>query len=386
MEQPKPQADTVVQPVRADGNNYEPSNNFESKATVSRLERKIDRAIHQGNPIGAEDLMFAELKHRQMSSHEMGIIQGKIAAGFHYAGVTEYARKIANQSAATRNPLGVWISGITAWKMGDAQAAAKAFATLVRIDSLSPPDKATASFWAWRALKKIGRTDDARQMLIVAADRPRNFYGILAKSLLANAQPKAEPAMYPLPKWQPQGGYIVDRALVYALMRHESRFNPNAESGQGACGLMQLMPATADLMDDGAIADRCTGRLMDPAINIALGQKYVRHLTTQKRIGDNLVLLLAAYNGGPGKLSHIVEDGISKDPLLFIESLPKRETRNYVRQVLIQYWNYQIRLGQSPQSIAQLAQGQWPRVAMDDGVNLPGTIQRGSVKVASNRQ
>ena len=53
-------------------------------------------------------------------------------------------------------------------------------------------------------------------------------------------------ALYPLPSWQPANGYTVDRALVYAIMRAESGFDPEAESHAGARGLMQVMPATAE--------------------------------------------------------------------------------------------------------------------------------------------
>ncbi len=52
-------------------------------------------------------------------------------------------------------------------------------------------------------------------------------------------------ALYPLPRWQPRDGFSVDRALLFALMMEESRFNATAHNGSGAAGLMQLMPGTA---------------------------------------------------------------------------------------------------------------------------------------------
>src|SRR5690606_11007978 len=59
------------------------------------------------------------------------------------------------------------------------------------------------------------------------------------------AKAEHDAAIYPVPAWEPAEGYEVDRALVYAIMRRESSFNPDVRNGSGAAGLMQLMPATA---------------------------------------------------------------------------------------------------------------------------------------------
>lgn len=174
-------------------------------------------------------------------------------------------------------------------------------------------------------------------------------------------------ALYPLPPWQPASGFKVDRALIYALIRHESQFDPEAVSGRGACGLMQIMPSTArDLANDNQPGRDCPDRLFDPSTNMDMGQKYVRVLAGQPMIGDNLLLLLAAYNGGPGNLAHWLDGDDRADPLLFVETLPIRETRDYVQQVLLQYWMYRARLSEPETSVAQLAHGQWPRYALGD--------------------
>lgn len=177
-------------------------------------------------------------------------------------------------------------------------------------------------------------------------------------------------ALYPVPSWQPKEGFRVDRALIYALMRHESHFNPMAVSSQGACGLMQLMPATARLMSGHTSShgtnSTCPDQFFDPVTNIGLGQNYVRRLADQPMIGDNLLLLLTAYNAGPGRLME--RNGIADhdDPLLFMESLPSQETHDYVQAVLMQYWSYRARLNLPLQSLTQLAHGQWPRFALRD--------------------
>lgn len=181
-----------------------------------------------------------------------------------------------------------------------------------------------------------------------------------------------EGARYPLPPWQPTGGFTVDRALIYAIMKHESLFNPEAVSVRGARGLMQIMPATAQHIvsnDNRAPCfskPQCSDQLLNPNVNVDMGQKYVRTLSEQPEIGNNLLFVLAAYNGGPSKLTRWLSENDKSDPLLFIESLPSRETREYVQQVLLHYWMYRSRLAQPQTTLAQLARGEWPKVALND--------------------
>ena len=177
-------------------------------------------------------------------------------------------------------------------------------------------------------------------------------------------------ALYPVPRWQPEGGFTVDRALVFALIRQESQFLPDARSTAGALGLMQLMPATAQALAARSgikLAAHAPGRtrtgvrLNDPAINLALGQAYLAELLGSEQIRGNLILLAAAYNSGPGTmLRWRARPEYRDDPLLFLESLPSRETRVFAERVLTNYWVYRLRLGQKTPDLARLAAGRWP--------------------------
>ncbi len=174
-------------------------------------------------------------------------------------------------------------------------------------------------------------------------------------------------AFYPIPNWQPIGGYDVDPALVFAFMRVESAFNPSAVSPAGARGLMQLMPATAAAMDSRTFRGRLE-LLLEPEVNVTLGQRYLRHLLDEPLVSGELVRLTAAYNGGIGNLSRWkrLQDNRGEkreDALLFIESLPSAETRHFIARVLYSYWMYAERLGQPNPSLDQLAQGEWPLYA-----------------------
>jgi soluble lytic murein transglycosylase len=176
-------------------------------------------------------------------------------------------------------------------------------------------------------------------------------------------------ALYPMPNWQPEDGYGVDRALIFALIRQESRFNANAKSSVGARGLMQLMPSTASwIAQDRTLRWRNNTKLYTPDLNLEIGQKYVHHLMELDFPGDNLLLLPVAYNAGPGNLQRWLRRYAHDDDwLLFIESIPVSETRNYVERVLSNFWIYRSRLGQPTPSLDALAQGDTPRYVEVDG-------------------
>ncbi len=162
---------------------------------------------------------------------------------------------------------------------------------------------------------------------------------------------------YPIPPWKPRGGWKLDRALVFAFVRQESGFNPRARSPVGAGGLMQLMPETAVELG-GWQARR---HLEDPSYNLELGQRYLQTLLNQPPVNRNLIFLAAAYNAGPGNLAQwLAGDRHIDDPLLFIETLPNRETRTFIERVMTNYWIYRHRLGQSSHSLSQVAAGAWP--------------------------
>ena len=99
-----------------------------------------------------------------------------------------------------------------------------------------------------------------------------------------------------------------------------------------------------------------------------LGQAYLLHLIEYDGVDGDLFRMMTAYNGGPGNLAkwdrNTRYDG---DPLVFIESLPSRETRNYIERVLTYFWIYRDRLGQPTPSLDAIAAGEWPSYTALDG-------------------
>jgi soluble lytic murein transglycosylase-like protein len=231
---------------------------------------------------------------------------------------------------------------------------------------------------AARELERVDAAGDPRleEALIVVAQAAHlgDVSDILAERIAQPAQDAS--AHFPIPAWRPQGGFRVDPALVYAVARQESGFDPSALSPAGAVGLMQLMPGTAGKMaGPGPAGDMRQASLFDPSTNLELGQRYIRTLMQDPKIGENLLLLAVAYNGGngnPAKFRQMLEHD---DPLLAIESIARGETREFIEQVLANYWIYRARLGGDTASLSDLADGRWPTYHWDGG--RPGLAQAG---------
>lgn len=175
-------------------------------------------------------------------------------------------------------------------------------------------------------------------------------------------------ALYPDAPWEPKGPYKVDKALVYAFIRQESKFDAGVSNkGSGATGLMQLLPSTAMNVARKNNIRITPEQLQDPSINIELGQLYLADLLKDENVKDNLFKLAVAYNAGPGKLARWEKTvNYADDPLLFIESIPVAETRIFVERVLTNYWIYRIKYNQNTDSLEKVASGEWPLYMAED--------------------
>ncbi|MDG1994870.1 MAG: lytic transglycosylase domain-containing protein [Emcibacteraceae bacterium] len=166
-------------------------------------------------------------------------------------------------------------------------------------------------------------------------------------------------SLYPIPYITPDGGYTLDRALLFGMIRQESAFNSWAKSHVGARGLMQLMMGAAGDMSQNNRLQRI--KLDDPRYNMYLGQKYMKTMLGKQFADGNLFKSLTAYNAGPGNMQKWVKrTNFQDDPLLFIESIPARETRTYIERVLSNMWIYRMRLGQDIPTLDAVASGNWP--------------------------
>ena len=178
---------------------------------------------------------------------------------------------------------------------------------------------------------------------------------------------------FPLPRTRAfredlEGG--PEPALMLAVARQESLFDPAARSPAGAMGLMQLMPGTALSTARELGVPFAKGRLTtDPDYNVRLGASYLRGQLS--RFDDEPALALAAYNAGPARVAGWLE--VNGDPrgrdryrlIDWIEQIPFAETRNYVQRVLEGRGMYRVILAGSAASSA--------RTAADTGPPAPRT-------------
>jgi len=119
--------------------------------------------------------------------------------------------------------------------------------------------------------------------------------------------------------------------ILKGIIRTESAFTHDIVSHAGAVGLSQLMPATA--ADQARKLGIGNPDLTDPETNIRIGSSYVRWIL-DRPWSDNFSQVLIAYNGGGGNLRKWKRMFPSYSDELFIEALPYKETRNYVKKVL----------------------------------------------------
>ncbi|RZJ97093.1 MAG: lytic transglycosylase domain-containing protein [Brevundimonas sp.] len=203
------------------------------------------------------------------------------------------------------------------------------------------------------AFFEIGRRTDARDelrtgMRSAVTDRGRQLWAALGRALgprvtgSDNDTRRVDANNYAQPLIEPQGGFTIERSLVYAIARKETGFNARARSGAGAYGLMQVMPGTAaELSGDRGFVSS-PDRLFDPAVNARMGQAYVNRVLAMPEINGDLLRVAASYNAGPGPMMAAVRKlGPDADPLLLIETIDVPQARDYVEKVVAAYWIYQ---------------------------------------------
>jgi soluble lytic murein transglycosylase-like protein len=206
--------------------------------------------------------------------------------------------------------------------------------------------RAKAGYWLGRALKKSGRTEEANRLFKAAVAYPNTFYGQLSASeikfKIGYDQVKHLASSYPIRKlyWYDTR---VRKEFVHAIIREESRFNQNALSNKAARGMMQVLDGTAKGVGKKAGVNIDTNMMRNNAdYNIVVGSRY---LADQMNKYNNAMLAAAAYNAGPARPDEWIgrfgdPRGGIVDPVDWAESIPFKETREYVQKVIGSYVTY----------------------------------------------
>ena len=168
--------------------------------------------------------------------------------------------------------------------------------------------------------------------------------------------------LYPVPTWNIDTSDLKDKALLYAIARQESGFNPRARSSSKAMGVLQIIPSTAAFVmknREYRLRRSKNHLLYNPPHNISIGSKYIKFLFSLPIVNNDLMWMLASYNAGPGNFQKWTKDRNykNKDTLLMLESLPARETRNYIKLVLTNLWVYKSRFNEDNMVLLSLASG-----------------------------
>ena len=191
----------------------------------------------------------------------------------------------------------------------------------------------SASQWGWhnRAIATLGQARSYDDVTV-------RFPVMFTKEIASNGQKRQ-----------------LEEALIYSIVRTESAFLSSARSSAGALGLMQLMPATGrEAGKRIGIKVKNSSQLLAPSVNISIGSSYLSSL--MRKHGGSFPMAAAAYNAGPHRVRQWrpIAECVAAD--IWIDSIPFRETRRYVRTAMFYYVIYQYRLGIETKPLKEMLQ------------------------------
>jgi len=190
----------------------------------------------------------------------------------------------------------------------------------------------------WHVSHLLHRRGEYHSVLRVIA----NYYLPHLVTLEVGEHPLWELA-YPRPYWSQLKNFSnqagIDPYFALAIMREESHFDPQALSSSKAMGLMQLMPATAKFVaGKKKIKLKEKSEIFNPELNMRLGTLYLGSLSD--RFKSELIYTAGSYNAGPHNMQKWIKRWPGKSIDAFVEQIPFKETRKYVKRVYRSYKLY----------------------------------------------
>jgi soluble lytic murein transglycosylase len=212
--------------------------------------------------------------------------------------------------------------------------------------------KAYPHFWAMEVEAALAQ-DDTR-VALRAFDRMSGCPRMTGRRACEVVSGETLRRLYPLKFWEPISREAAERSLdpllVAALIQQESCFNPGAVSRAGARGLMQIMPSTGRVIARQHGERYATASLYNVNTNVRYGTYYLARQL--ERFGGRADLALAAYNGGPNRVSRWMSEWNQPDMEFFVDNIPLDETRLYVKRVLSHYGLYRSLYGSDASAAA----------------------------------
>ncbi len=235
--------------------------------------------------------------------------------------------------------------------------------------------------WAAAGIEADERTPDevawlyelriAADEWLIAHDEWRGWIRTHAIESLGPHQARIVRLAYPDRYWKevkaavPEA-YVIEPRYFHALTREESNFNASIVSHAGAVGLSQLMPPTAAETAGWIGLKIVPGDLNNPAINAKIGAKYLDVMVKQH--GGSPYLALAAYNAGGGRTRDWRTSWGDVPTDVYVESIPFKETRDYVKRVMGTWQTYRYRF--------DTAESAFPDLSKYNTTSWPGFVAR----------
>ena len=157
--------------------------------------------------------------------------------------------------------------------------------------------------------------------------------GVLINEVWTALEKRSHPLCYDEIISECSREFDVPTYIIYATIKVESDFDPEAVSSAGALGLMQMMPSTFEwLTGDEHLGEHLgTKRLYDPEVSIRYGTYYLSYL--YKKFNYNWDTAFAAYNAGEGNVAKWLKDPKHSDGNGNLTSIPFKETESYVKKI-----------------------------------------------------
>ena len=234
------------------------------------------------------------------------------------------AARLGQPYAPTVEPAGLSDAGI---------ARVAALPSMVRARELELCELQTQSVAEWRAGSAALPREDQVQAIGLAARWGWYMQAIAAAAKLGifNDYDLLYPRPFDVEVRRGASVSGLPRDLIYAIIRQESLYQPDARSSAGALGLMQLLPETARITAKKWRLDTPTrGALFEPSVNVTLGSAHLRDMID--RWDGQAPLAMGAYNAGP----NAVKRWLPAEPMpldAWVENIPYNETRGYVQRV-----------------------------------------------------